>query len=342
MQTQASCAQRARIWLRAAIAIAALVVSPLSPAANGDPYMQTILHFFPQAEEAYLTGSLLKARDGNLYGISAMGGASGGGFIYMVTPDGTYSVIHDFVANDGQSPSVGLMEGSDGYFYGITDQGGPLGHGTIYRFAPSGYFQLLHAFTAHEPNVGAGPLIEGADGRVYGTLQYGPSDVGASGAVFSMSMNGDDFVVMHAFAGPYDAGWPMSGLTIGPDGNFYGATHWRPGGDTHDVTGGSIYQMTPSGDVTLLYSFASDFSEGIEPSGVIFGSDGNLYGTTGEGGANWSGTIFRLTLQGEMTTLHAFAQGDGLPRAALIAGADGLMYGSTDAYYQSPFVYSLA
>ena len=43
---------------------------------------------------------------------------------------------------------------------------------------------------------------------------------------------------------------------------------------------------------------------------VVVGPNGQLYGTTGQGGQNGSGTLFRVSLEGELTVLHDFAAGD--------------------------------
>ncbi len=112
------------------------------------------------------------------------------------------------------------------------------------------------------------------------------------------------------------------------DGNFYGTT--PTGGANND---GTVFEMTPSGTLTTLYSFGSqnNYADGLFPmAGLIQASDGNFYGTTksGEG----AGTVFQLTSAGTLTILHNFAGSDGAnPEAGLVQAPDGSLYGTTEA-----------
>jgi uncharacterized repeat protein (TIGR03803 family) len=85
--------------------------------------------------------------------------------------------------------------------------------------------------------------------------------------------------------------------------------------------------------VTLLYSFGSSANDGSNPynAELIQGSDGNFYGTTGNGGPNNHGTVFRISASGIYTTLYYFAAiPDGQnPHAPLVQGSDGNFYGTT-------------
>jgi uncharacterized repeat protein (TIGR03803 family) len=85
------------------------------------------------------------------------------------------------------------------------------------------------------------------------------------------------------------------------------------------------------------YSVLLDLNgtDGYHPnSPLIQGVDGNLYGTTGGGGANDNGTVFKITPSGTITTLYSFCaqsnctDGEG-PNAGLILGTDGNFYGTT-------------
>ena len=84
---------------------------------------------------------------------------------------------------------------------------------------------------------------------------------------------------------------------------------------------------------TTVHSFTG--AEGANPyAGLVQGADGNLYGTTTDGGANGSGNVFRVTTSGNVTSLYDFCQqancADGqFPVAPLVMGPDGQFYGST-------------
>jgi uncharacterized protein (TIGR03437 family) len=135
--------------------------------------------------------------------------------------------------------------------------------------------------------------------------------------------------------------YPSGKLLLASDGNFYGVTT--------GVGDFGIFKITPSGTLTSLYSFCKDpCPDGDRPTaGLVQGSDGNFYGTTSSGGSGnesyctargdtGCGTVFKITPSGTLTTLYNFCSqgdatcGDGFqPAAALMQGADGNFYGST-------------
>lgn len=120
---------------------------------------------------------------------------------------------------------------------------------------------------------------------------------------------------------------PYGGLVLGPDGNYYGTA--TEGGA---FGGGTIFKMTPDRVLTTLVSFR--YEEGNPREALIVGSDGHLYGTTQgalSGTPNSKGTIFRVTLAGELTTLATFVN-ESNPAVApqkLIEANDGHLYGTT-------------
>jgi len=131
--------------------------------------------------------------------------------------------------------------------------------------------------------------------------------------------------------------YPTTGLVLASDGNFYGTT--PSGGSTtvNPPTRGVAYRITPSGTLTPLVGFTGA-ATGEQPlAALIQGSDGNLYGTTAGGFDNLYGTVFKLTLDGTLTTLFVFTYDpttdtfpDGnAPEAALVEGPDGNLYGTT-------------
>jgi uncharacterized repeat protein (TIGR03803 family) len=114
-------------------------------------------------------------------------------------------------------------------------------------------------------------------------------------------------------------------LVQATDGNLYGTTHL--GGLEGD---GTVFQMTPAGTFTPLYSFTNGIDSGFPFAGLVQGSDGSFYGTTTNGG----GTVFEITAAGVLTTLYTFCPHNncttGLdynPDAGLVLGFDGNFYG---------------
>jgi uncharacterized repeat protein (TIGR03803 family) len=175
---------------------------------------------------------------------------------------------------------------------------------------------------------GAGPtagLVQGSDGYFYGTTQSGGTN-GGFGAVFKISPNGA-LTTLYSFTGGSDGGLPEAGLVQGSDGNFYGTTE---GGGTNGG-GGTVFKISANGALTSLYSFTGG-NDGADPhAGLVQGSDGDFYGTTYGGGTNNRGTVFKISANGALTSLHSFTGGnDGAsPQAGLVQGSDGWFYGTT-------------
>jgi uncharacterized repeat protein (TIGR03803 family) len=147
-----------------------------------------------------------------------------------------------------------------------------------------------------------------------------------------------------SLSGCADGAYPYAALTQGPDGDYYGTTEaGGTGAACAESDGcGTVFKITPAGALTTLYSFCSQTAcaDGKHPyAGLILASDGNFYGTTFNGGnysasASGSGTVFKITPDGALTTLYSFcsqqycADGGG-PYDSLVQGSDGNFYGST-------------
>ena len=141
--------------------------------------------------------------------------------------------------------------------------------------------------------------------------------------------------VLYSFTGGLDGGYPDAPLVFDSNGNLYGTT--GGGGANGD---GTVFELTPANGgwtETTLYSFCSltNCADGANPlSALVFDSEGNLYGTTYDGGGGAScGTVFELTpVAGAWTesVLHAFAGADGCyPYAGVILDSSGNVYGTT-------------
>jgi len=194
---------------------------------------------------------------------------------------------------------------------------------------PAPIFTLLHSFGM--TGDGASPyagLAQGTDGNFYGTTESGGANrcfAEGCGTVFRITPGGT-LTTLHSFDSADGAG-PIAGLLQASDGNFYGTAPF--GGPNNSR--GTVFKITPSGTLTTLHGFCYLCAEGNEPrAGLIVGTDGNFYGTTGGGGANGDGTVFKITPSGTLTTLHSFDSTDGAsPVAALVLGTDGNFYGTT-------------
>ncbi len=84
--------------------------------------------------------------------------------------------------------------------------------------------------------------------------------------------------------------------------------------------------------LTTLHSFGV-YTNGANPiAGLVQASDGYLYGTTYGGGTNGgNGTVFKISTNGVLTSLHSFTGGnDGIYPNGLVQGSDGNFYGTTE------------
>jgi uncharacterized repeat protein (TIGR03803 family) len=132
--------------------------------------------------------------------------------------------------------------------------------------------------------------------------------------------------------------WP-SVLSQGQDGLLYSTIQTNG-----TYNSGSVYKISTTGQYTLLYSFCAEkppcgTTGGIPTGGVTLGVDGNLWGTTTNGGKDAAGTAFKITPAGTLTSLYGFANGtdDSAPIFTLLQGQDGNMYGVSEAQYNTQY-----
>lgn len=226
----------------------------------------TTLVSFANTNGANPYGRLLQGSDGNFYGTTVNGGTNGGGgTVFMVTTNGTLTVLVSFfeafasgttisIYPNGGSPFDGLIQTSDGNLHGTTyngTDGGYCSFGTVFNVTTNGALTTLYRF-------------------------------GSSNTWNCFSLDGEQ---------------PYGGLIQGIDGNFYGATY--AGGPAYNPPVyspyGTVFKVATNGVLTTVYAFA-DGNDGANPRGsVIQGSDGNLYGTTENAGYGF-GTVFQIIL----------------------------------------------
>ena len=291
--------------------------------------------------------SLTVGGDGNAYGAS-----SKEGYLVRVTPNGGFSVIHDFVGDAAGTPSA-LTLGKDGNLYGILSS-----NGSIFKSDFAGNITILATLgAASQPKT----VFQAADGSLYGATfaggsanhgsifkvtatgqvsiiysfvsgSFGPTELietvpgvfygvclsssTAQREVFKVTAEGV-FTIANDFAGPTDS--QVANLVFAGDGNIYGS-YSPPDGQ---LTPNSIFRLTPAGDLTQVITFG-----GNHPiSDVALGGDRNLYATILNG---FLGTISRITLSGQVTLLHTFSsQDDGGAPTSIAAGPNQTLFGIT-------------
>jgi uncharacterized repeat protein (TIGR03803 family) len=245
-------------------------------------------------------------------------------------------------------PPIGLTEGSPGIFYSfggsaqqaafsMTTQGTKL---ILATFPTSTYIQA--------------PLVSAADQRFYSALApsfsvfsvsstpgkqvYQPQAivpeftqnlpsasllaVGAGRTTFYLVIGTLKGTVTSIYSFPSGERLPHSAM-LASDGNYYGVSYLNDGS-------GYVFRITPSGSLTKIHTFPSSTFVG-NPAYVplLQASDGHLYGATPNGGTNGTGTIYKLTLGGQYTSLYSFPSGLDYNPTALIQASDRNLYGTT-------------
>ena len=256
----------------------------------------TSLHSFQKTDGATPARKLVQGNDGNFYGATGTGGANGDGTIFKITPGGALTTLHSFDYTDGAGPYVGLVLGTDGNFYGTTGSGGAYGYGTVFKITPGGVLTTLHSFD-YTDGADINALVQGTNGNLYGTtILGGTGGDPPSGTVFEITPGGT-FTTIFNFdnLNNENPGGPVVGALIegtGTDGNFYGLTVNGGSGGCGTAGCGTLYRITPSGTLTVVYSFL-----GGPTPGLVQGTDGVLYGETNSlvGGGDY-GSIYSLSL----------------------------------------------
>jgi uncharacterized repeat protein (TIGR03803 family) len=295
--------------------------------------------------------ALAQGQDGNLYGFI-------NGDEYSLTTAGAYTSLAS------EPYGSALVQGPNGDFYGTTTFGGgssacisgnASGCGTIFEVSPDGGLNILYAFPdAANGSAPVAPLILGSDGNFYGTTTgdinydepgYGKCGASTCGTIFQISPTGH-YSVVYIFTGGDGGGYPIGGLLQASDGNFYGTT--TIGGDLqcadwYYANGcGTIFQLTPQGKLTTLYTFTGGYGS-FPTASLTEGSDGNLHGTTaanvdpdiycafGYGEGATCGIIFKIDEVGKFTTIYTSVKGDGTNFiAGLFPGSNGDLFGAAE------------
>jgi uncharacterized repeat protein (TIGR03803 family) len=270
----------------------------------------------------YPAAGLVQATNGDLYGTTLYGGSNGPcptpessttgcGTVFRITPGGTLTTLYTFCSQsdctDGYQPFAGLVQATNGNLYGTTQYGGETdgtcnphyGCGTVFKITLTGTLTTLYSFGFDAQITdglfpGAG-LVQAVDGDFYGTTSQGGPN-GAGGTVFRITSTGT-LTTLYGFcaqSGCADGDIPHAALIQGTDGDFYGTT--AEGGSA--CNRGTIFKIAPSGMLTTLYDFCPNSggdTRGVE-AGLVQATNGNLYGTTWNGGTDGDGAVFSLSV----------------------------------------------
>jgi uncharacterized repeat protein (TIGR03803 family) len=300
----------------------------------------TLYSFGGTTTEGISPNNLIRDAEGNFYGTTYLGGTYGFGTVFEFAPSGAETTLYSFgkSTTDGHDPRAGVVRDMQGNLYGTTTYGGTAtcefsGCGTVFELTASGTETILHRFDnngrdGYQPSAG---LVLDTKGNLYGTAINGGA-YDDCGIAFELTSSGKE-KILHSFGKTATDGCsPWAGLIRDTKGNLYGTTLY---GGVHGD--GTVFEVTPSGTETILYSFGGTATDGQNPYGVLVrDTEGNLYGTTIFGGAGdcqyGCGAVFEVTLSGTETILHRFGEtatdGQG-PDAGLVRDSEGNLYGTT-------------
>jgi len=311
-------------------------------AATGELSTLVNLGIHPSTNEGSnpLSGLVADA-EGQLWGTTFSGGIASQGTVYKVNPQtGVLTTMSDFGQDGWQGvayPERELVGDGLGSFWGVTRTGGANSLGTVYKVnEETGTLTLVAEFNLQENGYNpSGALMRDDAGNLWGSTMY--SSGSTSGSIFKIDPHTDDLSYEHFFAGDPSgkAIHPQGGLLDIGDGTFWGTTYGRG----PFMGSGSVYKYEPSTSTrTTLVEFTGDgeTNKGSGPTApVVKDGQGNLWGTTSEGGSLGYGTVFKVNGEtGVLTTVVDFgdaasAQLGRTPYAGLVYDGKGSLWGTT-------------
>jgi uncharacterized repeat protein (TIGR03803 family) len=310
-----------------------------------------VLHTFHGSDGAYPVGVLVRDAEGNLYGTTGAGGSgncSGGdgcGTAFKLDKAGKQVWLHKFDGANGSGPNAGLLRDAAGTLFGTTIEGGDIecnyayGCGTVFMLDKTGKEKVVHKFTGPpDGSYSEALLTRDGTGNLYGTTYSGGT--GGFGTMFKVDSAGKKRV-LYNFTGYSDGGTPEPGVILDAAGNAYGVAVY--GGSGFNSSGyGVVFEVDTSGNESVLHAFGGG-EDGANPASVlIFDPQGNLYGTTLNGGTGCGGAgcgvVFKLTQSGgswsesvlyDFCSLSDCADGQEPWGGPLVRDQTGNLYGTT-------------
>lgn len=250
------------------------------------------------------SATLIKARDGYLYGATPHGQPLGAGSIFRFSiADNRLEVLYTHPPSPLSSAHLwgDLIEGSNGYLYGTINEDPLAGTANVFRVGKNGTgfekLPFLKGPSGQAVLIKPG-LMEGSDGKLYAIGGWRES------AIVSFAMDGSALKILHTFSERDGTVAPMGGLIETPGGFLYGRTFRK-----------SILDREPNGTVFRIRRDATGFKVvktfGLKPgdgkgtpSRLFLSTDGSLYGTTTAGGdAGDNGVLFRIRSAPERPSL---------------------------------------
>lgn len=301
--------------------------------SHTDPFEgATILGFSPLDPNSGLPSNLFGGTGGSEHDtvVFADGDPVGSvSFIQFHTSSPVLLISYRLFLADNYPPALGIRGITQFSLWSSPDSSystlSPISTANISSPYPTAYGSTIIAVEDAFPAVSSQYFLA----KVVRATTYGPRLIELDANVVAAQLHAPTVQTLCSFNGGNGA-FPQAALTMGNDGNFYGTTTF--GGSN---SAGTVFKVTTNGALTTLVSF-NGYTNGAQPCAALtLGNDGNFYGTTetGEGISGIYGTVFKVTTNGTLSTLHTFTGGNdgGNPYAALTLGHDGNFYGTTEA-----------
>lgn len=305
--------------------------------ANGQNY-QVIVNF-SGTTGSYLganpLGSLMKASNGKLYGLTRKGGTSDKGTIFCYDiSNSTFTTLYNFnsTVTDPAEPMGGFTEVNN-VLYATTSIGGTDGNGTLFSYdlSTNTFSTLVNFSGSNSPYYGSSPagvtLLHASNGLLYGTTAF--SGLNGGGTLFSYNTTTNSFNTLFNFNGTTNGGTPYGGV-IEVNNKLYGTTNW---GGTSNF--GTIFSVDIStGTHSILASFTSSvgLNIGAKAKNSLTYANGLLYGTAANSGLSGDyGVVFSIdpTTNTYSTVINFNGTNGRNPYGNLLHASNGNLYGMT-------------
>jgi uncharacterized repeat protein (TIGR03803 family) len=308
----------------------------------GASHSVNTVQMFTEAGGVNPEGPLISDGNGNFFGTAQNGGNSSDGIVYELTgssytPSKLFSFTGTSGANPGANPEAGLIIDGNGNLFGTTLEGGTFGYGTVFEIpaAARGTLINLISFSGGNGDTPEGAVFVDSSGNVFGTTSLGGAY--GDGSVFEITEPSGVYSTLVSFtgtAGAYLGASPEAGLTSDGNGNLFGTTNI---GGTSNA--GTVFELAGSSHTfSSILSFTGNTGAypGSNPrANLASDGNGNLFGTTYEGGSSNDGTVFELAgPSNTFSSLLSFTGNSGnypgaYSRASLISDGNGNLFGTT-------------
>jgi uncharacterized repeat protein (TIGR03803 family) len=321
------------------------IIFKLSPTGQ-----ETVLYTFTGKTDGGIPiGRLIRDSQGNLYGITSLGGdpTCSCGTVFQLTPTGSLNTLHAFLGgadgsqNQGQAELGLVMVNGNLYgsasFGGVSGCDGSLGCGVLFEVTLAGVETVLYRFTGQADGAFPQDLINDAAGNIYGETG-GSYMANNGGTIFKLDTAGN-LTTLYTFPEGAKGTSPRWGLIRTGNGTFYGVTQF--GGNTTSCAIGTVgcgvaFSVNAQGVERVLHTFGNQAGDGEEPSGSLLDDAGNGYATTFYGGTvNGTctfgcGVVAQEDAHGTYSVIYSFTGADDgyNPAGPLAKDRSGNIYGA--------------